>query len=83
MWQFLMTDICEKIVRHVKKSFYLHLWVCDKDRGKKISLHCECVSEDTRRTVFTDEGQSHYLDLCIPDHGQNVLKRLGNRNLLN
>ena len=54
----------------------------DKDRGKEIPLYCERVREDIRTAVCADEDHSHYLHLCIPDHGPNVLKRLGNRNLL-
>jgi len=45
-------------------------------------MHCEYVREDIRTTVCADEDQSHYLHLCIPDHGLNILKRLGNKNLL-
>ena len=54
----------------------------DKDRGKEIPLCCECVREDIRTAVCADVHQLHYLHLCIPDHGPNILKRLGNRNLL-
>jgi hypothetical protein len=73
-----MAGCVKKLSPMHEKNYFIHIdGRVGKDRGKGMSLHCECVIK-TLEELYED--QSHYLYHCSPIHGQNVCKRLGSRN---